>query len=156
MEIIIKLDHDESVKTKVSSIYGETPKFPDMNEIGDKFWTENYIGKLKEKIYRLEIDLHNRNEETRDLKAEYQKLRERYEQCEMDVYNRDEDLHDLKLENDRLKQREEKMLRVIRSIACDHNFCDQCIFYRSDKLPCADAGDDFQACVNLLKELESL
>lgn len=156
MEIIIKLDRDEPVKVKTSIIYGEMPQFPDMDKIGDKFWTENYTGKVREKISRLEMDLQNRDDEIQELKAKYQKLRERYVQCEMDVYNRDEELHDLKLENDRLKQREEKMLHVIKSIACDYGDCDKCLFFGSDNLPCGDAGDDYKACVNLLNELEEL
>lgn len=83
MEIIIKLDHDEPVKVNTSSIYGEMPQFPDMDKIKDKFWSENYIGKLKEKIDRLKMDLQNR----------------------------DDEIQDLKLENDRLKQRDELMLK---------------------------------------------
>lgn len=97
MEIIIKLDHEEPVKVKTSSIYGEMPKFPDMDKIRDKFWTENYVGKLKEKIDRLKIDLQNR----------------------------DNELQDLKLENNRLIQREEIMLHFIKSCACGCP-CNEC------------------------------
>ena len=88
--------------------------------------------------------------------VEYQKLRERYSKCEMDLQNRDEEIQDLKLENDRLKQREEKMMHVIKSIACDYGDCEKCLFFGSDNLPCGDAGDDYKACVNLLNELEDL
>lgn len=90
MEIIIKLDHDEPVKAKVSSIYGEMPQFPDMDKIRDKFWTENYIGKLKEKIGQLKIGLQNR----------------------------DEEIQDLKLENDCLMQQNKLMIDYIHALAC--------------------------------------
>ena len=66
------------------------------------------------------------------------------------------EIQDLKLENDRLKQREEKMLHVIKSIACDYGDCEKCLFFGSDNLPCGDAGDDYKVCVNLLNELEAL
>ena len=66
------------------------------------------------------------------------------------------EIQDLKLENDRLKQIEEKMLHVIKSIACDYGDCEKCLFFGSENLPCGDAGDDYKVCVNLLNELEAL
>ena len=72
-----------------------------------------------------------------------------------DIQNRDDEIQDLKMENDRLKQREEKMMHVIKSIACDYGYCEKCLFFGSH-LPCADAEDDYKACVNLLNELEYL
>ena len=90
MEIIIKMDREEPVDVKTSSIYGEMPQFPDMDKIRDKFWTEIYIGKLKEKISRLEMDLQNR----------------------------DEGIQDLKLENDRLRQQNKLMIDFIHALAC--------------------------------------
>ena len=66
-----------------------------------------------------------------------------------------DEIQDLKLENDRLKQREEKMLHVIKSIACDYGDCEKCLFFGS-KLPCADDEDDYKVCCNLLEELEAL
>ena len=75
---------------KKSLVYGEMPQFPDMNKIRDTFWTENYIGKLKEKISRLEMDLQN---------------------C-------DNEIQDLKLENDRLMQQNKLMIDYIHAVAC--------------------------------------
>ena len=98
MEIIIKMDREEPVKVKTSSIYGEMPQFPDMDKIRDKFWAENYIGKLKEKIDMLEMDLQTR----------------------------DEEIQDLKLENDRLTKRDEIMTHFLRSVRCKGLFCDKC------------------------------
>lgn len=73
------------------------------------------------------------------------------------------EIQELKLENDRLKQREEKMLHVIKSIACDYGDCEKCLFFKekclffkSDNLPCGDVEDDYKVCVNLLNELEDL
>ena len=90
MEIIIKLDHEEPVKVKTSSIYEEMPQFPDMDKIRDKFWAENYIGKLKEKIDMLKMDLQTR----------------------------DDEIQDLKLENDRLMQQNKLMIDYIHALAC--------------------------------------
>lgn len=67
-----------------------------------------------------------------------------------------DEIQDLKLENDRLKQREEKMLHVIKSIACDYGDCEKCLFFGPDNLPCVDVRDDYKVCVNLLNELEDL
>ena len=105
MEIIIKLDHDEPVKVKTSSIYGEMPRFPDLDKITDEFWNKNYIGKLKEKIDRLKMDLQNK----------------------------DDEIQDLKLENDRLKKRDEIMTHFLRSVRCKGVFCDKCDLYSEEE-----------------------
>lgn len=74
MEIIIKLDHDEPVKVKTASIYGEQTQ-RDIKRI----CTGDYFYKLKEKIDRLKMDLQNRDDEIQDLKLENDRLKQREE-----------------------------------------------------------------------------
>lgn len=159
MEITIKWNvdskSDEEAKKKVEALLTNahgTLLLPNLDAVS----TVSYFYKLKEKIDRLKMDLQNRDDEIQGLKTRYQKLRERYAQCEMDLYNRDHEIQDLKLENDRLKQREEKMLHVIKSIACDYGECKKCLFYKAGKIPCTDAEEEHHVCVTLLKELEDL
>ena len=131
MEIIIKLDREEPVKVKTSSIYGEMPQFPDMDKIRDKSWAENYIGKLKEKIDMLKMDLQTR----------------------------DEQIQDLKLENDRLKQREELYQKYLNMFDCYELTCVRCIQYRpGDNVPCKLALPQYRhKLINDLNEkLEAL
>ena len=111
MEIIIKLDHDELVKVKTASTYGEMHPLPD--------WDPE--------------EQHNADPE---------------DQMQTEI-------QDLKLENDRLKQREDLMIRALKSICCDFNNCDTCLF-KKHSLRCESTGSDIAVAKITLKELEAL
>ena len=62
-----------------------------------------------------------------------------------------QEIQDLKLENDRLAKRDDKMLQVIRAIACDPD-CEFCLLRGSE---CSDIDMQLLA-MKTLKELEDL
>lgn len=75
MEIIIKMNHEEPVKVKTSSLYGEMSS---VSARGMQILREE-LNKTKERYQRAEMDLQNRDEEIQDLKLEIDRLQKREE-----------------------------------------------------------------------------